>query len=171
MGKYSDFERVERDFYPTPYDAVVPLIPHLGEIGFVEPCAGDGTLIEHLESFGNECMWASDIEPQKKDILKIDALDEGTLFPTNYMVITNPPWDRKILHPMIEKFSQKTPAWLLFDSNWANTKQAVPYLKKCTIIQTVGRVKWFGGTTGKEDCAWYKFVPWECRTTFYGRIE
>jgi len=29
MGKRSDFERVERDFYPTPLDAVKPLIPHL----------------------------------------------------------------------------------------------------------------------------------------------
>ena len=25
MGKRSDFERVERDFYPTPYEAVLPL--------------------------------------------------------------------------------------------------------------------------------------------------
>ena len=30
MGKRSDFERIPRDFYPTPYKAVLPLLPHLG---------------------------------------------------------------------------------------------------------------------------------------------
>ena len=29
MGKRSDFERVERDFYPTPCKAVEPLVQHL----------------------------------------------------------------------------------------------------------------------------------------------
>ena len=29
MGKRSNFERIPRDFYPTPYAAVPPLIPHL----------------------------------------------------------------------------------------------------------------------------------------------
>ena len=40
MGKRSDYERVERDFYPTPWQAVEPLIPHLPkEFVFAEPCA------------------------------------------------------------------------------------------------------------------------------------
>ena len=29
MGKRSNFERLPRDFYPTPFSAVAPLIPHL----------------------------------------------------------------------------------------------------------------------------------------------
>jgi len=46
MGKRSNFERVERDYYPTPIQAVEPLIDHLpqGTFDFVEPCAGDGRL-------------------------------------------------------------------------------------------------------------------------------
>jgi len=46
MGKRSSFKRVERDFYPTPREAVLPLLLHL-EYGtaFSEPCAGDGALI------------------------------------------------------------------------------------------------------------------------------
>ncbi len=49
MGKRSDFERVPRDFYPTPYEAVVPLLAHLPEnCSYAEPCAGDGALIKHL---------------------------------------------------------------------------------------------------------------------------
>ena len=29
MGKRSNFERIERDFYPTPEEALIPLLPHL----------------------------------------------------------------------------------------------------------------------------------------------
>ena len=31
VGKRSEFERIPRDFYPTPYSAVEPLIAHLPE--------------------------------------------------------------------------------------------------------------------------------------------
>ena len=31
MGKRSNFERVPRDFYPTPIEAVYPLLEHLEE--------------------------------------------------------------------------------------------------------------------------------------------
>ena len=53
MGKRSNFERREADFYPTPRPAVLPLIPYLRSGGirtFAEPCAGDGALVRHLES-------------------------------------------------------------------------------------------------------------------------
>ena len=57
MGKRSGFERIPRDFYPTPAAAVLPLIPHLRGIrSFAEPCAGDGTLVRHLESYGLRCV-------------------------------------------------------------------------------------------------------------------
>ena len=41
MGKRSAFERRAGDAYPTPIEAVLPLIPHLrGVRNFAEPCAG-----------------------------------------------------------------------------------------------------------------------------------
>ena len=62
MGKRSSFERRPGDFYPTPRAAVVPLIPYLRGIrSFAEPCAGDGALVRHLESFGLRCVYAGDI--------------------------------------------------------------------------------------------------------------
>ena len=64
MGKRSNFERKERDFYPTPAKAVLPLIPHLRSAGiktFAEPCCGRGHLVRHLESFGLTCVYAGDI--------------------------------------------------------------------------------------------------------------
>ena len=46
MGKRSNFERKPRDFYPTPIEAVYPLLEHLEEdFTFAEPCAGDGALL------------------------------------------------------------------------------------------------------------------------------
>ena len=46
MGKRSAFERRAGDAYPTPIEAVLPLIPHLrGVRNFAEPCAGDGALV------------------------------------------------------------------------------------------------------------------------------
>ena len=52
MGKRSDFERIPRDYYPTPYEAVLPLIPHLPQkpFSYAEPCAGDGALVNHIET-------------------------------------------------------------------------------------------------------------------------
>ena len=171
MGKRSNFERVERDYYPTPYEAVVPLLGHLmPKTVFVEPCAGDGRLVDHLERHGHRCAAAWDIEPQRADIDRQDA--------TQRMVgnidcfITNPPWDRRILHPLIDHLSSQAPTWLLFDADWMHTKQAAPYMDRCEAIVSVGRVKWIEGSkmTGKDNCCWYLFVPNKVGATqFFGR--
>ena len=170
MGKRSDFERKPRDYYQTPFEAVKPLLEHLPkDFTFAEPCAGNGALIEHLETKGI-CMWASDIEPQADGIHKNDYSNVGfdELIESEY-VITNPPWDRKILHPMIEYFSPKIKTWLLFDADWMHTKQSVPYMNMCSKIVSVGRIKWFGNMTGKDNCAWYLFDKKVNNTIFYGR--
>ena len=60
-GKYP---RSPRDFYPTPAEAVLPLVPHLRAAGvqrFCEPCCGDGALVRHLTSHGRTCADAGDI--------------------------------------------------------------------------------------------------------------
>lgn len=178
MGKRSDFARVERDFYPTPVAAVAPLFRHICAWDeFIEPCAGDGALIDAIESWGLSCVWASDIAPRKSGIFALDATqkqDWETLGPKAEWIITNPPWDRKILHTMIENFIPYKPTWLLFDADWAHTKQAAPYLPYCQKIVSVGRVKWIEGSahTGKDNCAWYLFdnMPThEQGAKFYGR--
>jgi hypothetical protein len=105
MGKRSDFERIPRDYYPTPIEAVEPLVYHLPyAFDYVEPCAGDGRLIRHINKLTQgtgECIYASDIEPRHADIFTSNALnlDFGGYGVMDYM-ITNPPWDRKILHPV-----------------------------------------------------------------------
>jgi len=162
MGKRSDFERIERDYYPTPIEAVKPLISHLPKsFVYAEPCAGDGRLTQHLDILTDSnciCSLMSDIEPQDDGIEKIDAMK--VVVPNNTdLIITNPPWDRKILHPMIERFSSIRPTWLLFDANWMFTKQAKDYLSYCSKIVTIGRVKWIENSkkSGKDDACWYLF--------------
>ena len=171
MGKRSDFQRVERDFYPTPEAAVLPLLPFLDDrLYYDEPCAGDGALVNHLEYHGINCAACSDIAPQQSWIHKQDALKmeycEGDMF------ITNPAWDRKILHPLITHLSNLAPIWLLFDADWMHTKQSKAYMHRCAKIVSVGRIKWIPDSkmTGKDNCAWYLFDKnkWE-ETRFYGR--
>lgn len=158
MGKRSDFERLPRDFYPTPEAAVVPLLPHLAPFTeFIEPCAGDGALIRHLEAAGHECIHASDIAPRGENIEEMDAFHfKAASFDT---IITNPPWDRKVLHPLIERFAPSNPTWLLFDADWIHTKQSAPFMPMLRKIVSVGRVKWFPDSpfTGKDNCAWHLF--------------
>ena len=185
MGKRSNFKRRERDFYPTPMTAVSPLIPHLPErLTYTEPCSGQGDLIKALGTFEGVahngrfcavCHEASDIEPGRPTHFVRDAFDIEDVPAEVDFFITNPPWDRKILHPLIIHLSAIRPTFLLFDADWMHTKQASPYLAFCQKIVSVGRVKWIPNSpnTGKDNCAWYFFdetLP-GCRssTEFFGR--
>jgi len=172
MGKRSNFERKPRDYYRTPVEAVQPLDRHIDEIQtFCEPCAGDGALIRSLNNLGLQCVSAYDIEPQSLGIKSMDAmtLDEATLKNAD-VIITNPPWDRSILHPMIEHFSNLRPTWLLFDADWMHTKQATQFLPRLRKVVSVGRVKWFDKTTGKDNACWYLFDRYgRTAVRFYGR--
>lgn len=161
MGKRSDFPRRDRDFYPTPIEAVQPLIPHLPlSATFIEPCAGDGALVSHMARFGYHCARAMDIEPQGIAIEKADALTDDGLhrWGADY-IITNPPWSRPVLHQMIARFSFILPTWLLFDADWMHTRQSAPYMPLLRKVVSVGRVKWIPGSkmTGKDNVAWHLF--------------
>jgi hypothetical protein len=154
VGKRSSgFERREADFYPTPKAAVLPLIPYLSGIKtFAEPCAGDGDLVRHLEGLGLCCAYQGDIRTGQ-DALELDhygAIDA---------IITNPPYTRAVMHALIEHFQRIAQSWLLLDSDWANTKQAAPYMPRCSDIVPIGRVKWIEGSkyNGKDNHAWYRF--------------
>lgn len=157
MGKRSEFARRPMDDYPTiDPRAVDVLAPFLGKVRtYAEPCAGDGRLVEHLSRLGLHCAYAGDI---------VDGLDALaiTWFGDVDAIITNPPWTRAILHEMIVHFQKIAPTWLLFDADWAHTKQCGPYMDRCSHIVSVGRLKWIEGTkqTGKDNCAWYRFDRW-----------
>lgn len=165
MGKRSTFKRMKNDFYPTPYSCVLPLLPHLADkTKYIEPCVGDGRLCDHLSIHGHECVGRYDL-PDDFATKKYDTSNAE-------FFITNPPWTRELLHPAIHNLRQQLPTWLLFDASWAYTRQAKDYLPYCLKIVTIGRVKWIENSkhTGKDDSAWYLFMPEKVETRFYGKI-
>lgn len=146
------------DTYDTPEGAIAPLLPFLkANCVFAEPCAGKGNISDYLESKGYTCGFKGDLEPRREDVDKMDAL-KNWLVGYDY-IITNPPWTRQILHPMIMHFKDLAPTWLLFDADWMHTRQASKYMLYCSVIISVGRVKWIEGSkhTGKDNCCWYLF--------------
>ncbi len=169
MGKRSSFPRRKADAYQTTDPrAVKALMPFLfGVNTFAEPCCGEGKMVEQLEAFGLSCCHATDI------CYGTDALDMKYFgFPD--AIITNPPWSRHILHPMIMHFMHSvTQVWLLFDSDWAHTVQAAPYLNHCSHIVAVGRMRWIENTkhSSKDNVSWYRFARrHDSGPHFYGRI-
>lgn len=172
MGKRSTFDRLPRDYYRTPSAAVLPLVKHLQPgSSFLEPCAGDGALIDTLVDHGYRCTAAYDIDPQAINIDRLDALEleQDHLLAADY-IVTNPPWRRDLLHPMILRFSDLAPTWLLFDADWCHTRQATTYLPRLRKIVTVGRVRWFNNVAGKDNAAWHLFTNdnYGVATEFYG---
>lgn len=171
MGKRSNFKPHKLDAYATPEEAVLPLLRHLPKGSYyAEPCAGDGALIKILNKHGHKCVAAYDVEPRHKIVAQADAvfLSKEDMKRAS-VVITNPPWGRNVLHQIIERSLFWGPTWLLFDSDWAFTKQAIPYLPFCQKIVAIGRVKWFGNTAGKDNCCWYLFDATPAETIFVGQ--
>lgn len=159
MGKRSDFARNKMDLYATPMAAVQPLLPHLGTaLKYCEPCAGEGTLIRHLGSAGHKCVSAFDAGMGPFPRHDASFITEVDLRGAD-IIITNPPWDRPVLHQIIERCAILRPTWLLFDADWCHTKQASPYLEVCHTIVSIGRVKWIADSkmSGKDNCCWYLF--------------
>lgn len=166
MGKRSSFKRVEKDYYPTiDVRAWQALKPHMPEtFTYAEPCYGEGHLSRMIEG---DMVYASDLE---RDGICALTISEDDLNGADF-IITNPPWSRNILHPMINHFRMLRPTWLLFDADWAHTKQSSEYMKYCEKIVSVGRLIWIEGTktSGKDNCSWYLFGKEEKPTQFIGR--
>jgi len=155
MGKRSNFPRRVGDGYQTPFPPVTRLLPMLENIRtFAEPCAGEGLLVGHLTSLGLTCLYQDDIAYGRN---ALDLRDEDLVDVDS--IITNPPWTRSILHALIAHFMRLRPTWLLFDADWMHTVQAFRFLRHCSHIVSVGRVRWIFDTTtdGKDNAAWYRF--------------
>lgn len=164
MGKRSNFEKIDKDAYMTiDPRATQPLINYYSGsiISYYEPCYGKADLVcLLLPNF--HCVGYSDIE---KDARTTKYNTSAEYF------ITNPPWSRKLLHPIIENLRTQIPTWLLFDADWMHTQQAIPYMEYCKTIISVGRVRWIPNTKvdGKDNCAWYLFVDHKTECTFVPR--
>jgi hypothetical protein len=76
-------------------------------------------------------------------------------------IITNPPFDKPLMHKLIVQFAAIAPTWVLLEWDWASNKHAGPLLPFCTDIVPIGRLqliphsKCSGGFT---NYAWYRFA-------------
>jgi hypothetical protein len=111
--------------------------------------------LSKLSGFGFHCLrcvWQGDIRTGQ-DALAVDSYGAADA------IITNPPYIRDLMHRMIAHFSCIAPTWLLLESDWAQTKQAAPFMPACSDIVAIGRVKWIEGSkhTGKDNYARLRF--------------
>ena len=141
---------------------MVPLIPYLRGIRtFAEPCAGDGALVRHLEAVGLRCVYAGDIRTGQ-DALAFDS------YGVVDAIITNPPFkypedpknSTRLLFDLIRHFLDLgVPFWLLLPHDWSANKGSASYLRHCSDIVPVGRVKWIPDSEhngGYENSCWYR---------------
>src|SRR5262249_52389906 len=141
-------------------------VPYLRGIrSFAEPCAGDGTLVRHLEEFGLRCVYSGDIR------------DGQDVFEPNHYgaadaIITNPPYD--LMYKLITHCQRILPAGLLLDMDEASSPRAARFLPHCSDIVPVGRVKWVEGAKriDQRDYAWYRFdIRHKTGPSFHPREE
>lgn len=175
MGKREEEKkpRLGRDWYPTK-DAVAAtaLLPHMWHQSefrqgtrYIEPCAGDGSLMDLLASSGLPvtCVAAYDIEPQRADVTQ-----RNCLFLTKadcmsaHEFITNPPYQWAMLQPILEHLPRLMPTWLLLPADMMHNKRMAEYMDICSDVQSIGRMWWFEDENGKrvkgvDNYAWYKF--------------
>jgi hypothetical protein len=169
------FERNPRDYYRTWDPRALPPLLRFLEPGtvFVEPCAGAGDLVDQLTAAGMTCHAKFDIEPQRFDIRRGDALDVRWR-PRRGMFITNPPWRRALLLPLIRHLASQAPTWLLIDAMFLFNAGSIPLHPILRKVVGTPRLTWIEGTTDSsvDDSAWYLFdgtIPPTDHVQFYGR--
>lgn len=152
-----------RGFWATPYEAVVPLVPHLPpEAYWMEPCAGAGHLIRHLGALwpAGRMVGAFDLVPQAEGIAEADALH---LEHRPDLYITNPPWPvgGKRGDPalsIIVHLMHLAPCWMLLPWDFGANGYFREVRDACVRVLPIGRVSWLGnGQGGMDNAAWYLF--------------
>lgn len=94
-GMSTTRERVQDDYYATPYEATKMLLDNVNFIGnFLEPCVGGGHIAEIIKKYyPNNCIYGSDlVDRGYPNTLIADFLNYDFLGQTFDNIITNPPY-------------------------------------------------------------------------------
>lgn len=189
MGKRSDLPRNARDFYATPLKAALPLLPFINldpPMNFIEPCAGDGRLIRHIEDNSSaRCVYASDIQPlptvkglRTETYINAHGFDTDwpeivSMSPSNPSAfVTNPPFLNNKdsgfqLLRLIDTLSKVLPTILLLPADFAFNVRSAEVMTYATDVIPVGRVKWVEDSkfSSTENFAWFQFDQLQTRRT------
>ena len=175
MSKRSSFDKIPRDFYATVDPKAVPQA-FIGEVRgktYAEPCCGAGDLVDLLMDV-SVCRWESDIEDRGAGKLwDAMCLSKQELARCD-LIITNPPYTKDVLLPMIDHFISLKPTWLLLPADMMHNLYFRDYMKKCSKVISVGRLKWFKESkhTSTDNFMWayWKYKATDDTTTkFVGR--
>jgi len=79
---------------PRLVQSLVAGVPILKECMVWEPSAGCGMMVDQLEAAGVRVLAATDIEPRRHNIVKLDLLTATEMISGATAIITNPPWGR-----------------------------------------------------------------------------
>lgn len=155
----------ERGFWPTPYAGVPALMQHLPKVfTYCEPCVGRGDLIKHMSHFrkGAILTQAYDTHPLIDDVRLLDTrylTADDTTSPIHGeadFIITNPPWIKEMMEPMLLRWPQLKPTWVLVNATFLHTLWGARIMPYCHKIVSIGRIQWIPGSkgTGLVDACW-----------------
>ena len=175
MSKRSGFEKVPKDFYPTTDPKAVPtkLVKFIRGKSYAEPCYGEGDLEDLLMDVAT-CRWRSDIRETVGSSKVMDALclSKEDIARCDY-IVTNPPFSRGVLLPLIDHFVSLKPTWLLLPADYMHNRYFSDYMSRCRKVVSVGRLKWFKDSkhTSTDNFMWayWEKDANETETIFYGR--
>jgi len=174
MGRRSDFPKVDKDFFPTTDPrAVEPLVRYIRGNTYAEPCYGDGDLEDLLMDVAT-CKWRSDVRGTVESSKVMDAmsLTKSDLQGID-LIVTNPPFTRSVLMPMLDHFITLKPTWLLLPAGHMHNVYFGDAMRKCSKVVSIGRLKWFKDSkfSSTDDFCWYFWPQWATHqeTVFRGR--
>ena len=176
MSKRSNFEKIPKDFYATVDSKAIPpkFVEFIRGKTYAEPAYGDGDLEDLLMDVAT-CNWRSDIRETVGSSKVMDAMclsKEDTA--RCDLIVTNPPFSKDVLLPIIDHFVNLKPTWLLLPADYMHNRYFSDYMSRCRKVVSVGRLKWFKDSkhTSTDNFAWYfwpKGATTDGVTYFYGR--
>ena len=142
----------DRDDWPTPWPAVVPLLKLLEpRTKFIEPVAA---LASWSSISSALAMSRCGLRLADRSRTASYAIEPDTIF------VTNLPWRRQFgMNDIIVNLSDQRPLWGLVYADWLFTSRATPCLPRLRAVAAVGRVKWIANSphAGMENCCWCLF--------------
>jgi hypothetical protein len=173
VGKHEvSYDRVSRDFYPTPpwpTQALTSYVPVAGKRVW-EPAAGRGDMATALEAAGAS-VYATDIEDRGYTKLDrvLDFLDQPPVDLRFGAIITNPPYGArntlavKFVELSLERIGDSGLVAMLLPSDFDAAAGRRSLFKDCPAfaakIVLTKRIVWFtreqGGESPKENHAWF----------------
>lgn len=112
--------------------------------------------MRHLSAAGHRCTCASDIAPLGDFIDASDALS----LPQRGLIITNPPFERRLLLPLLHHWVPHQPTILLLPADHMMNQWFSPFAPHLACVVPVGRISWLNnGVGGFDNHCWMAFDP------------